>query len=353
MKFFKYFLFLVLIACIALAIYIAVQPNSYEVKRELTIEAPVSVAYENVVDLKNWEAWSPWVEKDPNTDITLGENTLGVGGSYSWTDSHGKGSMKTKEVEDNTSIDQELRFDNYEPSNIHWKFEALEPNKTKVTWTMSADKLPFMYKAYALANGGFDNMVGPDFERGLVKLDSVLQESMKIYNIKVNGVTQHSGGFYLYNTTSCKISEVKAKMQEMLPKVIQYASANNISIAGAPYINYIKWDEANNATIFSCCVPTTAQVITADGSDILTGYMDAFRAVETTLTGNYDNLKEAWDIALKYVPEHGYEFQENGPMLETYLTDPIQTPNPAEWVTKIYIAIKNDSSNTTPETNSL
>ncbi|WP_053992155.1 SRPBCC family protein [Mangrovimonas sp. TPBH4] len=353
MKFFKYFLFLCLIACIALAIYIAVQPNSYEVSRERIIEAPASVAYNNVVDLKNWEAWSPWVEKDPNTAITLGETTLGVGGNYSWTDSHGKGSMKTKDAVDNTSIHQELQFDNYEPSNVNWKFEALDPSKTKVTWTMKADKIPFMFKAYALANGGFDNMVGPDFERGLTKLDSVLQESMKVYNIKVNGITQHSGGFYLYNTTSCKISEVKEKMQEMLPKVVQYTSSNNIAMAGAPYISYLKWDEANNATIFSCCVPTTSQVITPDGSDILTGYMDAFKAVETTLTGDYNNLKEAWEIAMKYIPENGYKFKENGPMLETYLTDPIQTPNPANWVTKIYIAIEDDSNPQTLETTSL
>lgn len=353
MKFFKYFLFLCLIACIALAIYIAVQPNSFKVSREHVMEAPASVAYNNVVDFQNWEAWSPWIEKDPNTSITLGENTLGVGGNYSWTDSQGKGSMKTKEVIENNEIDQEIQFDNYQPSNVNWKFEALEPAKTKVTWTMTAEKLPFMFKAYALANGGFDAMIGPDFERGLVKLDSVLQESMKVYNIKVNGVTQHSGGFYLYNTTSCKISEMENKMQEMLPKVLEYAKSNNIALAGAPYINYLKWDEANNATIFSCCVPTTAQVITADDSDILTGYMDAFRAVETTLTGDYNNLKEAWDIAMKYVPEHGYEFKENGPMLETYLTDPIQTPNPADWITKIYIAIKDDNSTTPQETTSL
>ena len=34
------------------------------------------------------------------------------------------------------------------------------------------------------------------------------------------------------------------------------------------------------------------------------------------------------------------EFAENGPMLEAYLTDPMSKPNPADWITEIYIAVK-------------
>ncbi len=66
MKFLKYLLFLILIAIIGFAIYVAVQPNSFEVSRERTINAPASVLYDNVIDYKNWEAWSAWVEKEPD-----------------------------------------------------------------------------------------------------------------------------------------------------------------------------------------------------------------------------------------------------------------------------------------------
>ena len=54
-------------------------------------------------------------------------------------------------------------------------------------------------------------MIGPDFERGLEKLDSIVTESMKVYSIKTEGTTTHSGGFYIYNTTSCKISDLENK----------------------------------------------------------------------------------------------------------------------------------------------
>ena len=56
------------------------------------------------------------------------------------------------------------------------------------------------------------------FLRSLEKLDSIVVSSMKTYSITVNGSTNHSGGYYIYNTTSCKISDLESKMKEMLPK---------------------------------------------------------------------------------------------------------------------------------------
>ena len=339
MKTIKYIIFLLLIVFIGLAIYIAVQPNSFEIKRYRTINAPAQVIYNNVIDFKNWEAWSSWVEKDPTTIITLSEQTEGIGGSYSWIDKDGKGNMKTIDALDNVLIDQELQFGDFEPSRINWTFNPISEGQTEVSWKMNSDKIPFMFKAYAAFSGGFEKMIGPDFERGLEKLDSIVVASTKVYSIKMDGITQHGGGFYLYNTTSSKMDNFENVMTDMLSKVGNYVKENNITTAGPPFIYYHKWDEANNSVMFSCCVPTTAQVITTE-SDILTGQLEPFKAVKTTLKGNYSNLKEAWQNIMEYIPKNGLEFTEQGPMLEVYVTDPTQTPNPANWITEIYIAIK-------------
>lgn len=339
MKFLKYLLFLVLIAIIGFAIYVAVQPNSFEVSRERTINAPAVVLYDNVIDYKNWEAWSPWVEKEPDLKLMFPEQTEGVGGSYSWEGKDGLGNMKTIAANPKTSITQELQFEDFHPSRINWTFEPNADNNTKVTWKMNSDKVPFMFKGFAAVSGGFDNMIGPDFERGLEKLDSLVVADMKKYSITVDGITQHGGGFYLYNTTSCRMDEFKAKMVEMMPKLGEFVAQNNIATAGAPYVNYHKWDEENNAVMFSCCVPTTAKIVTTEPG-ILTGRLEPFKAVKTVLKGDYENLKEAWETAMKYIPENGLEFTENGPMLEAYLTDPMTDPNPANWITEIYMAVK-------------
>src|SRR5690554_1009969 len=118
MKALKYILFLILILIIGLTIYIAVQPNSFEIKRTRTIEAPAQVIYNNVIDFKNWKTWSAWTENNHDVVVTLGEQTKGVGSSYAWEDNDGKGQIKTSATSENSSIDQKLQFGRSEERRV-------------------------------------------------------------------------------------------------------------------------------------------------------------------------------------------------------------------------------------------
>ncbi|WP_339895924.1 SRPBCC family protein [uncultured Algibacter sp.] len=339
MKALKYILFLLLIAIIGIAIYIAIQPNSFEVSRTRTIKAPAAVIYDNVIDLKNWEAWSSWAEADPDMKIILSEQTEGVDGSYSWEDKDGMGTMKTIESVPNKSILQQMQFADFPPSDITWDFKPNEDGSTDATWTISGKDLPFGFKAFATIMGGMEKQIAPHYERSLEKLDSIVVASMKKYSVTVNGITQHGGGYYIYNTTSWEISDLGNKMQEMMSKVGKYAMNNNIKMAGAPFTSYHKWDQENNAVMFSSSVPTTEKVISSE-PDILTGQLKPFKAVKTTLKGDYSNLKEAWETASKYIKDNNLEELHNSSALEVYQTGPMSTSNPANWITEIYIAIK-------------
>jgi effector-binding domain-containing protein/ribosome-associated toxin RatA of RatAB toxin-antitoxin module len=341
MKALKYIIFLLLIFVIGMAIYIAVQPNEFEFSRSKVINAPTSMVFDKVNDFKSWPSFSPWIEQEPSATLTYGDKTSGVDGNYSWNgEVLGEGSMKTTAVEQDKLITQHISF--IKPfeseSDINWTFENTDEG-TKVTWGMKG-KQDFMTKMYTTFSGSIEENTAPYFDRGLFKLDSIIKVDMEKYSIKIDGITQHGGGYYLYNTTSCKISELENKMPEMMTKVRAYASDNNIKMAGAPFTYYHKWDEENNAVMFSCCVPTTEKVISAPGSDILTGQLKPFKAVKTTLKGDYKNLKETWEAAMNYIPENGLEFTEEGPMLEVYPVDPMNAPNPADWITEIYIAVK-------------
>lgn len=339
MKTFKYILFLLLIVIIGASIYIAVQPNDFKVTRSRIIAAPSEVIYNQINDFKNLESWSTLVDNDPKTKIIIADSASGVDGAFSWENSHGRGTVKTVESTPYHSIDRALQYDEFAPVQVHWEFKKITASETEVSWTMSSDNLSFYEKGYALLHGGHHKMIGPDFDRGLEKLDHAVMAAMDVYAIKVDGITQHGGGFYIYSTTSSKISDIQTTISKLLPRVNSYATNNSIAMAGAPFIIYHKWDEANNAVMFSCAIPTTTEIITTQ-SDILTGQLEPFKAVKTTLKGNYTNLKEAWDASYNYIGQYNLEAAETGPMLETYLTQPSQQPNPANWITEIYIAIK-------------
>jgi effector-binding domain-containing protein len=339
MKALKYILFLLLIAIIGIAIYIAVQPNAFEVKRERIINAPSAVIYNNVIDFKNWKDWSAWLEADPTMEITYGEQTKGVGGYQSWIDKKGTGNMKTLATTPNVSIEHEMQFDDYEPSKINWSFEPTSNGKTKVTWKMNNDKAPFIFKGIAAFSGGFDNMIGPDFERGLEKLDSIVVESTKKFNITIEGIKEYGGGFYLYKTTNANNANISVKMAQQYGVLMSYIGQNNIQMAGMPLTVYNEMNNETGTIIMSNGIPVTEKIDLPANSDISCGYIPKTKVLKTVLLGNYTNLPQAWAETMMHLAKNVLETSDIKPF-EIYTTDPRQVPNPADWRTEIYIPIK-------------
>ena len=338
MKYIKYLLFLLLIAFIAIAIYVAVQPNDYTVTRSKTIEAPASLIYDEVIDFKNWKDWNAWIEENPEMIITYPEQTKDIDGSYTWLNKGETGRMTTIAAKPNTSITQNMQFGDQPSAQVDWSFTPNEDGSTEVTWTISGHDLPFGFKAYSAYSGGMDKQIGPYYERSLELLDRKVVESMKQHSTKVDGITEYGGGFYLYKTTSASgknISKIVARQHE---EIINYMSKNTIIQAGMPFTIYNDMNPSTGNVIMTQAIPVMNNVINDNTSEILCGYMPKTTALKTTLTGNYTYLPKAWDTAYKAITELKLERSQDKPF-EIYINDSKKVPNPSLWKTEIYIPI--------------
>lgn len=110
-------------------------------------------------------------------------------------------------------------------------------------------------------------------------------------------------------------------------------------MAGKPFSRYEMWDEEAGTTIFSTCIPVKERVITPAGSEVLCGYVEPGQYYKTTLKGDYANLYEAWTKAMENLSAAGHEEAEGNAPLEVYVSDPQTDPNPAAWITEIYIPV--------------
>ncbi|MDG1728544.1 MAG: GyrI-like domain-containing protein [Algibacter sp.] len=339
MKALKYILFLLLIAIIGLAIYIAIQPNEFEVSRTRTIKAPAAVVYDNVIDFKNWEAWSAWVEANPDMKILLSEQTKGIDGSYSWEDKDGIGTMKTIDATPNKSIKQEMQFADFPSSDVIWNFKPNKDGSTDATWTISGNDLPFGFKAFSTFMGGMEKQIAPYYERSLEKLDSIVQESMKVYTINIGGVTEYGGGFYMYKTTSATSANISQIIGKQFGEIMSYMSQNQVKSHGMPFTIYNEMNNDNGSVIMSNAIPVRDKVIVDRTSEVLCGYIPKTKVLKTTLKGNYSNLPNAWEATMAYLANNGLEQSALKPF-EIYTNDPGNNPNPADWITEIYIPIK-------------
>lgn len=347
MKTLKYILLLVLILLIGFAIYIAVQPNEYDVKRTQLIKAPTELVFNNVNDFKNWESWGPWMDEDPTIEVTYPEQTSGVGASYTWTSKDGPGSMKTIALEANKSIAQKLQFGDFEPTDTNWTFEEV-PEGTEVTWNMKADEVPFVFKMFGAISGGMDKMLGDMMEKGLTKMDSVMQKEVIAYNEKMANSfrlgelqeldlpAQKFIGFKQQTSTKAAMEDMTKLFMEYMPKAGAYA-ANHLSYDDyTPACYYTKWDDEKDEAVFYIGLLLKKELAPGEGMTEIT--IPAGKTLKLSKFGQYGTGDmEAHTRLNEYMATKGYS--NNQQSYELYVNDPTLV-KPNEIQTDIYYPIQ-------------
>jgi len=154
------------------------QSDDLTVTRSTTISAKPEAIFAEINDFHRWGAWSPWAKLDPEMKVTYAGPESGTGASYAWVGNSevGEGKMTITESHPSDHVRINLEFIKPFASNNATQF-VLEPDgdKTKVTWSMTGKK-NFMTKAFCLIMD-MDKLIGSDFEKGLVQLQSVAEAS--------------------------------------------------------------------------------------------------------------------------------------------------------------------------------
>ena len=144
--------------------------DTYTVERTQHIDAASDAVRERIVDLRRWQAWSPWEGLDPDMRRTHGGAAAGVGAWYEWEGNRkaGKGRMEIMDV-DASAVRIDLQFLKPFKSHSNTMFE-LQPDGdgTLVTWRLVGPNTG-MTKVMGLFTS-MDKMIGPDFEKGLTRL---------------------------------------------------------------------------------------------------------------------------------------------------------------------------------------
>lgn len=85
----KYFLLILLVLAVAIGGYFISLDSHFKVTRERQINAPASLVYNQIADLKNWNNWAPWKEKDSLMRFEFSESTNKEGDYFRFTDLDG------------------------------------------------------------------------------------------------------------------------------------------------------------------------------------------------------------------------------------------------------------------------
>ncbi len=157
--------------------YAATKPNTFQVARSITIDAPPEQVFPLINDLQSNIKWSPF-EKDPNMKRSFGEITAGKGASYAWDGNSGvgKGSIEIVESTPPSKVKMNLVFEEPMEGQNAVEFDlAGSGDTTNVTWSIFGPQ-PFVAKVISVFLD-CEKMIGDDFEKGLANLKTVAEES--------------------------------------------------------------------------------------------------------------------------------------------------------------------------------
>jgi hypothetical protein len=166
------------LAIIALLVYAATFPDTFQVQRTQRISASPEKIFPLINNMHSMNTWNPFAEADPDIKITYTGPDSGKGARYEWTGNSkvGQGSI---EITDTTAPSRvALKLDMLKPIEGHNTVVfTLAPNgtDTNVMWAMTGER-PFIGKVMdAVFN--MDRMVGGQFEKGLDKLRAIAEKA--------------------------------------------------------------------------------------------------------------------------------------------------------------------------------
>lgn len=133
--------------------------------------------FAHIVDFHKWAAWSPWADMDPAMNTTYSGSASGIGAKYAWSGNRkvGRGNMEITGATEPSSVQIALEFLKPFKASNRTEFTLQDAGDgTEVTWAMTGRKT-LMTRIMGIFKS-MDSMVGPDFERGLAKLKTVVEQ---------------------------------------------------------------------------------------------------------------------------------------------------------------------------------
>ncbi len=160
----------IVLAIAVLLVAAAFRPGTFRVQRSTTIAAEATRIHPLINDLKVFNSWNPFNQRDPDLKGTYRGPSAGPGAGYDFVGNKevGEGSV---EITGSTPEKITMKLDMRKPMEGHNIVEfILVPRgaETEVTWAMHGPS-PYITKLMGMVFN-MDNMIGAAFTNGLAQL---------------------------------------------------------------------------------------------------------------------------------------------------------------------------------------
>ncbi len=168
---------IILLLIAAILIYAATKPNTFRVRRSISIKASPEKVFGLINDFHQWEAWSPWEKVDPAVKRTYSGATSGKGAIYEWNGNKNIGQGRMEIIESSPPSRVVIKIDFIKPMEAHNTVEftlAMQGDSTMVTEAMYGPN-PYIAKLMSIFFS-MEKMVGPKYEESLTSIKTLSEK---------------------------------------------------------------------------------------------------------------------------------------------------------------------------------
>lgn len=312
--------------------------TGYNLKRTIVVDANKENVKNYMKNFENFQEWSPWAEMDDDMEVEISGNPGAVGSKYEWEGNEdvGEGEMRITDVSDDT-VNIQLVFE--EPfeseSPTYYAFKEVD-GKTEVTWYMEGE-ISYPWNIVTLFSS-MEDAIGKDFEKGLNKLKTVVEEySENVVKVETPVIETVEVPIrkFIGRRNVVKFEDMEAYYSDNFGDAFKTVSKKQMKLDGSPSGIYFSWEPEKGQADMAAAIPVMDLEEDLEGFETFELGGSALKIVHN---GSYDHLDVPHNAMETYIIENDLEVL--GPALEEYVIDPGTESDTSKWETHIYYFIE-------------
>ncbi|MDX1472110.1 MAG: hypothetical protein R3213_11485, partial [Flavobacteriaceae bacterium] len=215
-----------------------------------------------------------------------------------------------------------------------WEIEPINDSLTKVVAYVNDE-----------ANSFDQNLIVPfkknDFVNRSIKevklirdFITQLHENFKV-EIVEDSIFDVSTKYCAYMPLESKINQKAGTMATNIGYIMGYIRANDIELAGEPYLWVKELDLANDYIKFDFCFPIQRKDSLPQSQLVKFKDPQDFKAIKAIFNGNYRSTDFAWFELMRYAKKQGISIKEQP--LEIFYDDPQSGTDSKDWTAEVFL----------------
>lgn len=313
-------------------------PRQTLVTVESQIDAHPATVFALVNDFRRVTVWSPWIDTDPNVQISYSGAPRGVGATMTWSSTNiGSG---TQTITESRPFEHVASVTNPgEPAQARsWIGLQGGDGTTMTTWGFETDhgyNLVARYFSLVLRN-----VVRRDYENGLGRLKE-LAESLPgadFGDLEIEHVVlEESEIAYLSIKAARDPGAVSEALGDAYFEILGFIDKHDLQVAGAPVS--IKRSFSGSEMLFDAAIPVRGSTdqTPRSGAGVKISSLYTGQAIRAEHVGSYQSLGDTHQKIAAYLAALGIE--RNGSEWESYVSDPTKVPE-EKLLTYVYYPVR-------------